>query len=178
MRLQVARNLPAKPTWQYSHETGCLESYKKRPSNCCKLFFYCGAGSVVDPVSGSRAPWSRRRNKYLRLRTNSRKNPGDLRSFSQWDTCRLTPDVNQCVESKGWQAVLRIRIRDPMPFWPLDPGSGIDFFRIPDPNPYFWELCDNFWGKKLNNSLKIGPNFFLQHFKTKIIFDFVKFVAT
>jgi hypothetical protein len=33
-------------------------------------------------------------------------------------------------------------------------------------------------GKKLNNSLKIDPNFFLQHFKTKIIINFVKFVAT
>ncbi len=28
------------------------------------------------------------------------------------------------------------------------------------------------------NSLKIGPNFFLQHFKNKIIFNDVKFVAT
>ncbi len=36
---------------------------------------------------------------------------------------------------KGAQAVLRIRIRDPVPFWPLDPGSGIGFFRIPDPKP-------------------------------------------
>jgi len=33
-------------------------------------------------------------------------------------------------------------------------------------------------GKKFYNSLKIGPNFFLQHFKNKIIFNFVKFVAT
>ncbi len=33
--------------------------------------------------------------------------------------------------------VLRIRIRDPVPFWPLDPGSGIGFFRIPDPKPIF-----------------------------------------
>ncbi len=24
------------------------------------------------------------------------------------------------------------RIRDPVPFWPLDPGSGMGFFRIPD----------------------------------------------
>jgi hypothetical protein len=29
--------------------------------------------------------------------------------------------------------VLRIRIRDPKPFRPLDPGSGICFFRIPNP---------------------------------------------
>jgi hypothetical protein len=26
--------------------------------------------------------------------------------------------------------------------------------------------------------LKIGPNFFLQHYKAKIIYNFVKFVAT
>jgi hypothetical protein len=33
-------------------------------------------------------------------------------------------------------------------------------------------------GKKFYNSLKTGPNFFLQHLKNKIIFNFVKFVAT
>jgi hypothetical protein len=32
-------------------------------------------------------------------------------------------------------------------------------------------------GKQFYNSLKTGPNFFLQHFKTKIIFNFVKYVA-
>ncbi len=32
-------------------------------------------------------------------------------------------------------------------------------------------------GKKFYNSLNIGPNFFLQLFKTKIIFNFVKFAA-
>jgi hypothetical protein len=46
------------------------------------------------------------------------------------------------------------------------------------PNPYFWNPSDNFLGKKFYNSLKIGPIFFLQHFKNKIIFSFVKFVAT
>jgi hypothetical protein len=72
---------------------------------------------------------------------------------------------------------------DPGPglFRPMDsnPGSGIGFFsgyRIP--NPYFWELSDNFWGKKFYNSLKIGPNFVFQQFRNKIIFNFVKFVAT
>jgi hypothetical protein len=64
----------------------------------------------------------------------------------------------------------------------LTSGSGIRnrFFpylgsRIP--NPYLRELSDNFLGKKFYNSLKIGPNFFLQHLKTKIMFNFVKFVA-
>ncbi len=68
----------------------------------------------------------------------------------------------------------------------LTPGSGIRCLfdpLIPDlgsriPNPYFWELSDNFLGNKFFNSLKICPNFFLQHFETKIIFNFVKFVAT
>jgi hypothetical protein len=63
------------------------------------------------------------------------------------------------------------------------PGSGIGFFRILDlgsqiPTPYFLELSDKFLGKKFYNSLKAGPNFFLQHIKNKIIFNFVKFVAT
>ncbi len=62
-------------------------------------------------------------------------------------------------------------IRDPVPFWPLDPGSRI-------PNSYFWELSDNFLGKKFYNSLEFGPNFFLQQFKNKIIIHFEKFVAT
>jgi hypothetical protein len=60
-----------------------------------------------------------------------------------------------------------------------DPGSGIGFFsgyRIP--NLYFSELSDRFLGKKFYNSLKTGPNFFIQHFKNKIIYNFVKFVAT
>jgi hypothetical protein len=32
--------------------------------------------------------------------------------------------------------------------------------------------------KNFNNSLKIGPNFFVWHFKNKIILNFAKFVAT
>jgi hypothetical protein len=67
----------------------------------------------------------------------------------------------------------------------LTPGSGIrnGFIpdpgsRIPDPKPIFLKLCDNFLDKKFFNSLKIEPNFFLQHFKNIIIYNFVKFVAT
>jgi hypothetical protein len=33
-------------------------------------------------------------------------------------------------------------------------------------------------GEKFYNFLKIGPNFFLLYFKNKIIYNFVKFVAT
>ncbi len=37
-----------------------------------------------------------------------------------------------------------LRIRDPVPFWPLDPGSRIGFFRISDPESLTqWELSDN-----------------------------------
>ncbi len=56
------------------------------------------------------------------------------------------------------------RIRDPVPFWPLDPGSGIGFLPDPGsriPNPYIWEHIENFLGRIFNNSSKIGPNFFL-----------------
>jgi hypothetical protein len=34
--------------------------------------------------------------------------------------------------------VLRIRIRDPVPFYPPDPGSGIGFSRIPDPGSHHY----------------------------------------
>jgi hypothetical protein len=67
----------------------------------------------------------------------------------------------------------------------LTPGSRIRNRFFPDPglgsripNPYFRGLGDNFLGKNFNNSWKIGPNCFLQHIKNKIIFNFVKFVAT
>ncbi len=67
----------------------------------------------------------------------------------------------------------------------LTPGSGIRnrFFldpgsRILDPNPIFLRNLLTILVKKFYNSLKIGPNFFLQHFKTEIICNFVKFVAT
>jgi hypothetical protein len=65
-----------------------------------------------------------------------------------------------------------------VPFLPLgpDPGSGIGLFRIPDTKAIFFELSDKFLGKKFYNSLT-GSNFFLQHFKKKIIFNFMKFVT-
>ncbi len=71
-----------------------------------------------------------------------------------------------------WATVLRIRIRDPGPFKPLepDPRSETGLFRIRDlefriPNLYFLELSDKFLGKKFYNSLKTGPNFFSSAFK-------------
>ncbi len=66
-----------------------------------------------------------------------------------------------------WRSVLRIRIRDPVPFWPLDPGSRIPDLRSRIPKPYFWELIDNIFGKKFYNSLKISQNFFFSISKIK-----------
>ncbi len=63
----------------------------------------------------------------------------------------------------------------------LTPGSGIRNRFFPDPGSQihiFESLVTVFLGKKFYNSLKIGPNFFLHHFKTKVICNFVKFVAT
>ncbi len=63
----------------------------------------------------------------------------------------------------------------------LTPGSGIRNRFFPDPGSQihiFESLLTIFLGKKFYNSLKIGPNFFLQHIKTKIMCNFVKFVAT
>ncbi len=57
--------------------------------------------------------------------------------------------------------------------WIRDPEWVFSGSRIP--RPYLEELFDNFLGKTFYNSLKIGPNIFLQHFKTKIIYNFVKF---
>ncbi len=82
-------------------------------------------------------------------------------------------------------SILNPKIADPDPgsgaF--VTPGSGIWNRFFPNPGsriskPYYCELSDNFLGKKFYNSLKIGTIFFLRHFKNKIIFNFVKFVAT
>jgi hypothetical protein len=66
----------------------------------------------------------------------------------------------------------------------LTPGSEIRNRFFPDPGSQthlFENLMTIFWLKSsiilYGNSLKIGPNFFIQHFKTKIIFNFVKFVV-
>jgi hypothetical protein len=63
--------------------------------------------------------------------------------------------------------------------WIRDPGIG--FFRIPDlgsPTHIFESLVTIFWVKSSIIFRKLAQIFFLQHFKTKIIFNFVKFVAT
>jgi hypothetical protein len=69
--------------------------------------------------------------------------------------------------------VLRIQIQglfDPGSgdFLTPDPGSGIGFFRIPDPKPIFWEINDNFLGKKVFLILcKLAQIFFFTSSKIK-----------
>ncbi len=96
------------------------------------------------------------------------------------------PKFNPILRSRSL-GITRVADPDPGSGAFFTPGSGIrkvfSGSRISDPGsripkPYFWKLSDNFLRKMFYNSLKIGLNFFLQHFKTKIIFYFVKFVAT
>ncbi len=78
---------------------------------------------------------------------------------------------------------LIISVADPGAGAFLTPGSGIRNRFFPDPGSQthiFESLITIFLVKtsKIYNSLKIGPNSFLQHFKNKIILNFVRFVAT
>jgi hypothetical protein len=76
------------------------------------------------------------------------------------------------------ESVLRIWIRDPAPFWPRirdtnrffpDPGFQSIFLRA------YWQF---FWAYNSIILCKLAQIFFLHHFKTKIIFNFVVFTAT
>jgi hypothetical protein len=56
-------------------------------------------------------------------------------------------DFYQC-RSSSIDSVLRIRIRDPVLFWPLDPRSGKSIFRIPD-RTHISESLLQFFGLKI-----------------------------
>ncbi len=102
-----------------------------------------------------------------------------------WLVCFQRPCHSMCFQCP-------ISVADPDPgssaFLTPGPGSGIRNRFFPDPGfcisdpgsqTYIFEsFSDKFLGKKFYNSLKTGPNFFLQHFKNKIIYNFVTFVAT
>jgi hypothetical protein len=64
----------------------------------------------------------------------------------------------------------------------LTPGPGIQNGYFPDPGSriptHIFESLVKILGKKFYNSLITSTDSFLQHFKNKIIFNFVKFVAT
>ncbi len=133
------------------------------PDRCVPERKVCDDASLGRAVFWTRRPWDD---------ASLRRCVTDRSFLKHWDRLSL------CCVRLGEEypfavhvPVLRIRIRNPVPFWPLDPGSRI-------PIPYFWGLGDNFLGKNFNNSWKIGPNFFLQHIKNEIIFSLVKFVAT
>jgi hypothetical protein len=116
--------------------------------------------SVADPDPGSGAfltPGSGIRNRFF----------PDLGS--------RIPDLGSRISDPGSRIPdLGSRISDPGPGSRIsDPGPGSQI-----PNPYFCKLSDKFLGKKFYNSFKIDPNFFLKHFKNKIIYNFVRFVAT
>ncbi len=59
-----------------------------------------------------------------------------------------------------------LRIQDPVPFWPLDPGSRMGFFPIPDPgsrilNPYIFEsLVTILWVKSTRILCKLALFFY------------------
>ncbi len=51
----------------------------------------------------------------------------------------------------------------------LTSGSGMVFFRIPDPQPIgIFKSLGRFFGQKFNNSLSVGSNFFLYGTCSKI----------
>jgi hypothetical protein len=60
-----------------------------------------------------------------------------LQVLKIWNITLSTVKLWTAVVKKTNLPVLRIRIRDKVPFWPLDPGSGMGLFRIP--GPYFEE---------------------------------------
>jgi hypothetical protein len=87
---------------------------------------------------------------------------------SHRDLCNTKADygTRQCCGSgSGIRCLFDLGIRNR--FFP-DPGSQVLIFL---------ELSDNFLSKKFCDSLKIFPNFFPPHFKTKVNCNFVKFVA-
>ncbi len=96
----------------------------------CKWFFFCC--SFFNGESMLAAPF---RNKILKA----------LIFQSTWLSC---------------PTVLRIRIRDQVPFWPPEPGSVMgrksaswSGIRDEQPGSYFLELRNHFWGLKYLNSL-------------------------
>ncbi len=53
------------------------------------------------------------------------------------------PSLGKNKSAKVLNAMLQIR--DPALFWPRDPSWVFSGSRIPDPNPYFWELLTILW---------------------------------
>ncbi len=109
-------------------------------------------------------------------------------SWREWTTLGSIPRIASCSWARGISASLRASWdcwstrggcrtdgMSPSPATRLGEqccgsGSGIRCLFHPwIPNPHFWELSDNLLGKKFYNFFKNCPNFFLQHFKYKIV---------
>ncbi len=93
--------------------------------------------------------------------------PSSIPGGGKLNACPLPGDQLTSTHYSQYMPVLRI-----LAF--LTPGSGIR-------NRFFAGTFENLLTilvKKFFNSLKTGPNFFLQQFKTEIICNFVKFVAS
>jgi hypothetical protein len=78
---------------------------------------------------------------------------------------RLSLNVTYQTDAEtAYEPVLRIRIRDLVPFWPLDPGSGMSKksgsgsgIRDEQPGSFFPELRNHFFGLKYLNSFDADP---------------------
>jgi hypothetical protein len=81
------------------------------------------------------------------------------------DSIRIRTKMSRICNTDSYMKKYSVADTDPGFGAFLTPGSGIRnrFFSDPGSQPHIFE---------------IGPNFFLQHFKTKIIYKFVKLVAT
>ncbi len=96
-----------------SPDTGCFLKYKSK-SKQKRYKLLKVKPSVADPGCLPRIP-----------------DPTFLSRIQGWKNPRSQ------IRIRIKESVLRIRIRYPVPFWPLDSGSGIGLFRIPDPKPIF-----------------------------------------
>ncbi len=73
--------------------------------------------------------------------------------------------------------MLRIWIWDPVPFLPRIRNRYFAGSRIPDPNPYFRELNDNFGAQSSIILCELASILFLHQLKIKISLNSVIFVA-
>jgi hypothetical protein len=65
---------------------------------------------------------------------------------------RLNNSYGWALAEVSYSSCMQCCMRDPVPFLPLDPGSGIGFFRIPDlgPQTHIFESLFNFLPKNLS----------------------------
>jgi hypothetical protein len=89
----------------------------------------------------------------------------DPQGFGDYVPQPATSILIQLTNRKLQRQELSVADPDPGSGAFLTPGSGIQNRFIPDlgSQTHIFESA-NFLGKKFYNSLKIGPNFFLQHF--------------